>query len=200
MKRCFVTAFLATSCVACVSLANVPDYQDHAWRRYNKNLRTTKPDLIAYNKQKESALGLAAGTLVPAGATNDSLAAAGSSKSGLSGAEDLYRSSETMSYGDHKPSDDAVDRVMSKINKEWVPTRGACGAASQIFLLCLGRGRSGTIEPLQLSTGIQLTNSVTNRRRKKDSDDESGDVTYINKRNKVFNKKVARYFDKYTKE
>lgn len=48
--------------------------------------------------------------------------------------------------------------------------------------------------------GHKLTSSVTNRRRKKDSDDESGDVTYINKRNKVFNKKVARYFDKYTKE
>lgn len=47
---------------------------------------------------------------------------------------------------------------------------------------------------------LQLTRSVTNRRRKKESDDESGDVTYINKRNKVFNKKVARYFDKYTKE
>lgn len=53
---------------------------------------------------------------------------------------------------------------------------------------------------LKVKGALQLTPSVTNRRRKKDSDDESGDVTYINKRNKVFNKKVARYFDKYTKE
>lgn len=27
-----------------------------------------------------------------------------------------------------------------------------------------------------------------------------GDVTYINKSNKVFNSKVSRYYDKYTKD
>jgi pre-mRNA-splicing factor SYF2 len=65
----------------------------------------------------------------------------------------------------------------------------------------LGRGRNRRRRPHSLlGFGTKLTYSVTNRRRKKDSDDESGDVTYINKRNKVFNKKVARYFDKYTKE
>ncbi|NXD32774.1 SYF2 factor, partial [Spelaeornis formosus] len=36
------------------------------------------------------------------------------------------------------------------------------------------------------------------KRKKKDDSDEV--VTYINERNKVFNKKIARYFDKYTKE
>lgn len=30
--------------------------------------------------------------------------------------------------------------------------------------------------------------------------DEGGDVTYINEKNKVFNKKINRYFDKYTSE
>lgn len=38
----------------------------------------------------------------------------------------------------------------------------------------------------------------TGRKRKKNDDD--GDVTYINKSNKVFNAKVARYFDKYTSD
>lgn len=36
------------------------------------------------------------------------------------------------------------------------------------------------------------------QRRKKD--DESAEVTYINERNKVFNKKINRYFNKYTTE
>ena len=39
----------------------------------------------------------------------------------------------------------------------------------------------------------------TGKKRQKE-DDESADVTYINKANKHFNKKIARYFDKYTKE
>lgn len=37
------------------------------------------------------------------------------------------------------------------------------------------------------------------RKRKADEGDD-GDVTYINDANKVFNKKINRYFDKYTTE
>jgi pre-mRNA-splicing factor SYF2 len=36
--------------------------------------------------------------------------------------------------------------------------------------------------------------------RKRKADDEDGDITYINEANKVFNKKINRYFDKYTTE
>lgn len=47
---------------------------------------------------------------------------------------------------------------------------------------------------------VSLTlHSIGGKKKRKD-DDEGGDVTYINERNKVFNKKIARYFDKYTKE
>jgi len=35
--------------------------------------------------------------------------------------------------------------------------------------------------------------------RKRLNEDE-GDITYINERNRVFNKKIARYYDKYTAE
>ncbi|KAE8539158.1 hypothetical protein D1P53_004247 [Cryptococcus gattii VGV] len=131
--------------------------EDDAYKKYNRNLRATKADLVAYERQKEAALGLTPGTLVPAGATSSSLAAS-SSKTGLSGAEDLYRGADTLAYGDNKPSEDAVDRVISKINKD------------------IGK----------------------KKRAKKD--DEDGEVNYINERNKVFNKKISRYFDKYTKE
>ncbi|KAL1411905.1 Pre-mRNA-splicing factor SYF2 [Vanrija albida] len=140
---------------------NFHNAEDDAFKKYNKNVRTTKPDLVAYSRQKEAALGLAPGTLVPLGATSDQIAAAGpgpSSARGLTAAEDLYRGADTLAYGDSKPSDDAIDRVISKINKD-----------------------------------------IGNKKKRKD-DDEGGDVTYINERNKVFNKKIARYFDKYTKE
>ena len=96
------------------------DAQDEAHKRYNKNIRTTKPDLLAYERQKESAMGLAPGTLVPLDATSSSLAIAGpSSQRGLTASEDLYRGADTLSYGDSKPSEDAVDRVVGKINKEY---------------------------------------------------------------------------------
>ncbi|KIR34375.1 pre-mRNA-splicing factor SYF2 [Cryptococcus deuterogattii MMRL2647] len=133
------------------------DAEDDAYKKYNRNLRATKADLAAYERQKEAALGLTPGTLVPAGATSSSLTAS-SSKTGLSGAEDLHRGADTLAYGDNKPSEDAVDRVISKINKD------------------IGK----------------------KKRAKKD--DEDGEVNYINERNKVFNKKISRYFDKYTKE
>ncbi|WWC66755.1 uncharacterized protein I206_100660 [Kwoniella pini CBS 10737] len=133
--------------------------EDDAHKRYNRNIRSTKVDLASYERQKEIALGLAPGTLVSTGGSSSAIA--GSSRSGaLTASEDLYRGADTLSYGDHKPSEDALDRVAEKINKDI--------------------GKYG--------------------KRKNKKDDEDDEVTYINERNKVFNKKVARYFDKYTKE
>ena len=36
-------------------------------------------------------------------------------------AESLYRDANSLLYADNKPSEDAIDRVISKINKEYVP-------------------------------------------------------------------------------
>ena len=95
------------------------DAEDDAHKRYNKNIRTTKPDLVAYERQKEAALGLAPGTLVPLNATSSSIVASGSSR-GLTAAEDLYRGADTLAYGDSKPTEEAIDRVVGKINSEYV--------------------------------------------------------------------------------
>ena len=35
-------------------------------------------------------------------------------------AESLYRDANSLLYADNKPSDEAIDRVISKINKEYV--------------------------------------------------------------------------------
>lgn len=48
-------------------------------------------------------------------------------------------------------------------------------------------------------SGADLEYSIGKKKRAK-KDDEDGEVNYINERNKVFNKKISRYFDKYTKE
>ena len=98
-------------------------------------------------------------------------------------------------YGDSKPTEDAIDRVVAKINKECV-------------------------HPLRLSflllTFICSTDKKNKFSRKRANEDE-GDITYINEANRVFNKKVrsfllpnysrlilvcqiGRYYDKYTSE
>ena len=49
------------------------DDADAARKRYKKDLDLIKPDLTAYNKQKELALGLAPGTLAKAGGSSSAL-------------------------------------------------------------------------------------------------------------------------------
>ena len=92
---------------------NVTDYDDIARRKYKKDLDLLKPDLAAYNKQRAAA-----------NADNTSLALLASSSSSTalvnSAAEDLYRDANSFIYADHKPSEDAIDRVIGKINIESV--------------------------------------------------------------------------------
>ncbi|EDR10296.1 uncharacterized protein LACBIDRAFT_233184, partial [Laccaria bicolor S238N-H82] len=67
----------------------------------------------------------------------------------------------TLIYGDNKPSEEAIDRVVGKINKD-----------------------------------IDKKGKFSRKRL----NEEEGDITYINEHNRVFNKKIARYYDKYTSE
>ncbi|KAJ4495254.1 SYF2 splicing factor-domain-containing protein [Lentinula lateritia] len=134
-----------------------------ARRRYKKDLDLIKPDLDAYNKQKEVAMGLAPGTLSNFNpkASPLSLQVSTSSLEQQLAADNLYRDANTLMYGDNKPSEDAIDRMVSKINKD-IDKKGKFS-------------------------------------RKRPNEDE-GDITYINEHNRVFNKKIARYYDKYTTE
>ncbi|KAF9261724.1 SYF2-domain-containing protein [Marasmius fiardii PR-910] len=133
-----------------------------AHRKYKKDLDVLKPDLVAYQQQKEVALGLGSGVL-------SNFETQGSSSQRVLptsyeqqlAAENLYRDANTLMYGDSKPSEEAIDRVVSKINRD-LDKRGKFS-------------------------------------RKRLNEDE-GDITYINEHNRVFNKKIARYYDKYTAE
>ncbi|KAH9903310.1 SYF2-domain-containing protein [Cubamyces lactineus] len=149
------------------------DDADAARRKYKKDLDFIKPDLETYNRQKEIALGLAPGTLSKPGAASGSSTVTNFDPSGGSSqvvpsslqqqlaAENLYRDANTLLYADSKPSDEAIDKVIEKINKD-----------------------------------------VDKKKRfsRKRANEDEGDVTYINERNRVFNKKIARYYDKYTAE
>jgi pre-mRNA-splicing factor SYF2 len=91
-----------------------------ARRRYKKDLDLVKPDLVAYNQQKAIAMGQAPGSLVGFNPTGGSSEITVTSEQQRMAAENLYRDANTLIYGDSKPSEDAIDRVVSKINKECV--------------------------------------------------------------------------------
>ncbi|KJA25271.1 hypothetical protein HYPSUDRAFT_135126 [Hypholoma sublateritium FD-334 SS-4] len=132
-----------------------------ARRRYKKDLDQIKPDLEAYNKQKAIAMGHV-GSLVgfnPTAGSSSEVAVI--SQEQRLAAENLYRDANTLIYGDSKPSEDAIDRVVGKINKD-----------------------------------IDKKGKFSRKRL----NEEEGDITYINEHNRVFNKKIARYYDKYTAE
>ncbi|KAF8893045.1 SYF2 splicing factor-domain-containing protein [Infundibulicybe gibba] len=145
---------------------NPPDDAHAARRRYKKDLDLIKPDLEAYNRQKEVAMGLAPGSLITGFNPHATSSQARrflvpTTQQSKLAAENLYRDANTLIYGDSKPTEDAIDRVVSKINKD-IDKKGKFS-------------------------------------RKRPNEDE-GDITYINEHNRVFNKKIARYYDKYTAE
>jgi pre-mRNA-splicing factor SYF2 len=82
-----------------------------ARRKYKKDLDLIKPDLAAYQAQKEAALGQ--GSALQAFSS-------GSTSNALTASEHLYRDANTLLYGDNKPSEEAIDRVVGKLNHEYV--------------------------------------------------------------------------------
>ncbi|KAH0831268.1 SYF2-domain-containing protein [Lanmaoa asiatica] len=153
-------------------LTRTEDDAHAARRRYKKDLDLLKPDLDAYNRQKEQALGLVSGTLSKSGSSTPSGGSSTLISLDVTGSQmvvstteqrmavdNFYRDANTLLYADNKPTEDAIDRVVGKINRE---------------------------QKARFS-------------RKRLNEDE-GDITYINERNRVFNKKIARYYDKYTAE
>jgi pre-mRNA-splicing factor SYF2 len=119
-----------------------------ARRRYKKDLDLIKPDLVAYNRQKEAVLGLAPGSLSKSGSSTPSSSALTTfdpsggqasvaepficivclmiymsqvvpSPEQRMAAESFYRDANTLLYADNKPTEDAIDRVVGKINREY---------------------------------------------------------------------------------
>ena len=98
------------------------DYDDSARRKYKRDMDAFKPDLEAYRGQREQAIanGMAieAGPSGSAGSSMD-LIHGYQSGSVIPGGDQLYRDANSFIYADHKPSDDAIDRVVGQINQEY---------------------------------------------------------------------------------
>ncbi len=71
------------------------DFGDAAEKAYQRQLRSLKPDVAAYKQQRDA----------------DQSARKATGKAVVLGGDEIY-------YGDHRPSDDALDRVVSHLNKE----------------------------------------------------------------------------------
>ncbi|KAJ3509930.1 hypothetical protein NMY22_g16133 [Coprinellus aureogranulatus] len=92
-----------------------------ARRRYKKDLDQIKPDLEAYNRQKAIALGLnpsSSNALTTFSSGPSSSAVTITNEEQRLAHENLYRDANTLIYGDNKPSDEAIDRVVGKVNKD----------------------------------------------------------------------------------
>ncbi|KAL7340250.1 SYF2 splicing factor-domain-containing protein [Rhodotorula toruloides] len=127
------------------------DYDDIARRKYKKDLDDFKPDLAAYNKQREAVT------------QTDALvaSASGGEVGPVLDNTGLYRDANSFVYADHKPTDEQIDRVIGKLNSD--------------------------IDKRQ-------------KRSRKRENEEQGDITWINEKNRMFNRKLARYYDDVTRE
>ncbi|KWU46518.1 mRNA splicing factor SYF2, partial [Rhodotorula sp. JG-1b] len=127
------------------------DYDDVTRRKYKKDLDDFKPDLATYNKQREATL------------QSDALVAAatGGELGPVLHDNGLYRDANSFVYADHKPTDDQVDRMISKLNSD--------------------------IDKRQ-------------KRSRQRDDEDQGDITWINEKNRQFNRKLSRYYDDVTRE
>ncbi|KAN0066275.1 Pre-mRNA-splicing factor SYF2 [Thecaphora frezii] len=96
----------------------VIDFQDAAERSYQRQVRSLKPDLANYEAQKaaiESSSSTGASTSSSTALTvRPDAVRAGQ----VVRREDLYRDASTIVYGDHKPSEEAIDRVVGHLNLE----------------------------------------------------------------------------------
>lgn len=95
---------------------------------------------------------------------------------------DISAMANSLDYArlDDKPSKEAVDRLAAETKKQYVIYYYMY--RSFVYLTFL-----------QLRIQQRET-------RSRDRKEESDDISWINEKNRVFNQKIARFYDKYTKE
>lgn len=93
---------------------------------------------------------------------------------------DISAMANSLDYArlDDKPSKEAVDRLAAETKKQYVQLL----FYYSLLLTCF------------------LTRIIQRETRSRDRKEESDDISWINEKNRVFNQKIARFYDKYTKE
>ncbi|KAK7683826.1 hypothetical protein QCA50_013202 [Cerrena zonata] len=164
-----------------------------ARRKYKKDLDYLKPDLASYNKQKEMALGLAPGTLSKTGQSSSGASSSALTQFDPSGGQ-------------------AVSSVQQQLAAE------SLYRDANTLLYADSKPTEDAIDKV-----VEKNEPRKKKFSRKRQNEDEGDITYINERNRVFNKKVrlssllryspcyttmvltspcqiARYYDKYTAE
>ena len=182
-------------------------FQDdaHAARRkYKKEIDKLKPDLEAYNRQKEIAMGLAPGTLSQNGS---------SSSFSLTSFDPTEASSSQVrhfiTWLFSLDSESGLCRWFRLLtSNRWrqkvsTATRTACYTPTTSPLMRrltvlsarLTRSTLDRIDFFALSL-IDYFTSIDKRRKfsRKRPNEDTGDITYINEKNRIFNKKVGISF------
>jgi hypothetical protein len=77
-------------------------------------------------------------------------------------AESLYRDANSLLYADNKPSDEAIDRVIGKINQEYVAGLYTFPASSLIVISLVST--SGASSPESARTRTQEISHISMRR------------------------------------
>ncbi|KAF2202726.1 pre-mRNA-splicing factor syf2 [Delitschia confertaspora ATCC 74209] len=135
-----------------VSFANYGDEANKSYKRQIKNLESATTEEQAKRKRDEITRAVARGDLELVEDDDGNVRAV--DRKGT-----FYAQPEQYQF-DHKPSDEAIDRLVQSLEKE---------------------------------EAKRLKNRGQRARR-----EEGGDVTYINEKNKQFNDKLTRFYNKYT--
>lgn len=94
------------------SLLSSADFETAAERTYNRQIRDLKPNVSAYQSTKaDSYVG-------PTSASSSALIHRGDGNGQLISRADIDTAYSHLTYGDHKPSDVDVDRLVSHLNME----------------------------------------------------------------------------------
>ena len=130
------------------------DYRQDSRKVYKRQIRSLKPDMEHYEKEKMVAVERAAasGGLEIVETDDGELVAV--DKDGT-----FYSTADSTGFVEHKPPKDAVDRL---------------------------------VKDLQQAEEARLKK----RRERMGQNGDDGDVTYINEKNKVFNQKLSRFYNK----
>ena len=198
----FMVRFFAVLSVAGLSafmLTTLPDDAHAARRKYKKEVDKLKPDLEAYNKQKEAAMGLAPGTLSQSESSTFSLTTfdptqASSSQVTHSVSLVPLTNSESRIFRWSRllTSNRSQQRVSTETRiVYYMPTTSLLTRQSTVSSARLIKSTSrDCMRPCFFADNHPL--SIDKRRKfsRKRPNEDTGDITYINEKNRIFNKKV----------
>lgn len=170
-----------------------------ARRKYKKEVDKLKPDLEAYNKQKEAAMGLAPGTLSQNGPSTFSLTTFDPTEASSS---QVTHFAFPVPLTNSEICNSRWSRLLTSSRWQQRASTGTPIACYMLTTSLLTRQSIALSARLIKSTSRvvcvpclfinRYSVSIDKRRKfsRKRPNEDTGDITYINEKNRIFNKKV----------